>query len=228
MPVVQLQYKDRVISRHKVNVGGALTIGRHPESDVVIDNGSVSGRHAKIDGLEGGYFITDLKSTNGTFLNSRMISTSPLKHGDSVVIGRHQLIFGYAKGEARPEVGLGPLDKTVIIDSSRQMGEVPGLEVNAYLSLLKGGSGEFPLTKKVTKIGKDSGCDIVAQGFGVGGVSLTISKMPKGYQVNYVSGFKRPKVNGEPLKTSAKLREFDTLDIGSTRLQFVYRESLNM
>ena len=227
MPVVQLQYKDRVISRHKVNTGGALTIGRHPESDVVIDNGAVSGRHAKIDGLEGGYFITDLKSTNGTFLNSRVISTSLLKHGDSVGIGRHQLIFGYAKGEARPEGGQGPLDKTVIIDSSRQMGAVPGLEVNAYLSILKGGSGEVSLSKKVTKIGKDPGCDIVAQGFGVGRVSLTISKMPKGYQVNYVSGFKRPKVNGEPLKTSAKLREFDTLDIGSTRMQFVYRESLS-
>ncbi len=228
MPVVQLQYKDRVISRHRVEPGGTLTIGRHPESDVVIDNAAVSGKHAKIDGLEGGYFITDLKSTNGTFINSQMISTCQLKHGDSIVIGRHRLVFGYARGETRPERELAPLDKTMVMDSARQRASVPVAEINAYLSILKGGGGEIPLTKKVTKIGKDSACDVVVAGFGVGKVSLTISKMPKGFQVNYVSGFKRPRINGEPLRTSLKLREFDTLDIGSTRIQFVYRESLLM
>jgi len=228
MPVVQLQYKDRVISRHRVEAGGSLTIGRHPESDVVIDNAAVSGKHAKIDGLEGGYFITDLKSTNGTFLNSMMITTSQLKHGDSIVIGRHRLLFGYAKGEARPEKESAPLDKTVLMDAGRHRASVPSADVNAYLSVLKGGNGEIPLTKKVTKVGKDPVCDIVVAGFGVGKVSFTISKMPKGFQVNYISGFKRPRVNGEPLKTSLKLREFDTVDIGATRIQFVYRESLFM
>lgn len=228
MPVVQLQYKDRVISRHRVEPGGTLTIGRHPESDVVIDNAAVSGKHAKIDGLEGGYFITDLKSTNGTFLNSLMITTCQLKHGDNIVIGRHRLIFGYTKGETRPERELAPLDKTVVMDAHRQRADLPAAEISAYLSVLKGGSGEIPLTKKVTKVGKDPACDIVVAGFGVGKVALTISKMPKGYQVNYVSGLKRPRVNGESLKTSLKLREFDTVDIGTTRIQFVYRESLLM
>lgn len=228
MPIVQLQYKDRVISRHRVAPGGSLTIGRHPESDVVIDNAAVSGKHAKIDGLEGGYFITDLKSTNGTFINSVMITTCQLKHGDSIVIGRHRLLFGYARGETRPERELAPLDKTMVMDVDRRKATASDAEVSAYLSILKGGSGEIPLTKKVTKLGKDPACDIVVAGFGVGKVALTISKMPKGYQINYVSGFKRPKVNGEPLKTSLKLREFDVVDIGTSRIQFIFRESLLM
>ncbi|WP_300667138.1 FHA domain-containing protein [Desulfoluna sp.] len=228
MPVVQLQFKDRVISRHRVEPGGSLTIGRHPESDVVIDNAAVSGKHAKIDGLEGGYFITDLKSTNGTVINRTMITTCQLKHGDSILIGRHQLIFGYARGETRPERELAPLDKTVVMDVGRQQPSGSSAELNAYLSILKGGSGDIPLTKKVTKIGKDPACDIVVPGFGVGKISMTISKMPKSFLINYISGFKRPRVNGEPLRTSVKLREFDTVEIGTTRLQFVFRESLFM
>lgn len=227
MPVVQLQYKDRVISRHRVESGGSLTIGRHPESDVVIEDGSVSANHARIDGLEGGYFITDLKSIDGTFINSMMVSTCQLKHGDSIVIGCHRLIFSYAKGDARPGRAQASLGKSMVMDSDRQRTS-PGFEVNAYLSILKGGSGDVPLTMEVTKVGKDPSCDIVARGFGVGKVSLTVSKMTQGFQANYIGGFKRPKVNGEPLKTSVKLREFDTVDIGSIRIQFIYRESLLM
>ena len=223
MPVVQLQYQDQVISRHRVEPGGVLTIGCHPESDVVIDNGAVSRTHAKIDGLEDGYFITDLKSTNGTFLNGRMILTSPLHHGDSVLIGCHRLIFGYAKGEPRPERLNTTLDKTM--DSGRQRALAHESEANACLSILEGGSGEILLKVTEVQVGKDSTCDLVVQGFGVGRVSFTISMLPKGFQANYIGGFRRPKVNGVPLRHSVRLREFDTIDIGSTSIQFVYRDS---
>lgn len=228
MPVLQLQYRDRVINRIKVEQGLSLTIGRHPENDVVIDNGAVSSRHAKVDGLDGGYFITDLESTNGTFVNSVMVKTCQLRHGDSIVVGRHRILFGYAKGEDRPDKAPEELDKTVVIDAKRPKSTTFHPQINAYLSILKGGSGEIPLTAKVTKIGKDPTCDIHTSGFGVGKVALSISKMPRGYEISYVSGLKKPRINGEPLKAAVKLREFDTIDVGGMRLQFIYRDSLTV
>ena len=115
-----------------------------------------------------------------------------------------------------------------MIDAERPKSSGFQPQINAYLSILKGGSGDIPLTGKVTKIGKDPACDIHISGFGVGKVALSISKMPRGYQASYVGGFKKPRINGEPLKESAKLREFDTIDVGAMRLQFIYRESLSV
>ncbi len=220
MPVVQLQYDGQVISRHRVEVGCGLVIGRHSGSDVVIDSGAVSEHHARIDALEEGYFITDLESTNGTVLNGMVISTSQLRHGDIIRIGRHRLIFGYAKGESRPARAT---PKTMTSGASRC--RIPSPEVTAYLSLVTGGDGEISLTMAELQIGKAPTCDIVVRGFWVGRVSLTIRKGTNGFQANYIGGLRRPRVNGVPLRDSVRLRDFDTIEIGSTSMQFVYRDS---
>jgi pSer/pThr/pTyr-binding forkhead associated (FHA) protein len=70
-----------------------LTIGRHAENDIVIDHMGVSGKHAEVT-LDGqSVIITDLKSTNGSFVNGRRIERAVLRPNDWISIGKHILTF---------------------------------------------------------------------------------------------------------------------------------------
>src|SRR5215471_65239 len=74
-------------------------IGRSPQSDLALSDKVASREHALITRKEAQegfaqYFISDLASTNGTFLNeSRVTSEQPLRHGDKIRIGSHLLKF---------------------------------------------------------------------------------------------------------------------------------------
>jgi|GEM_PF-2197400 len=69
-----------------------VLVGRHPESDLVLDDPLVSRRHCKILIKNDSIFIEDLNSTNGTFLNGKRVSFSELKIGDEISIGIYNLI----------------------------------------------------------------------------------------------------------------------------------------
>lgn len=81
---------------------GSTTIGRHPDSVVVLEFASVSGHHAVIELNETGCFVTDLKSSNGTRVNGVEIEEAQLNDGDRIGFGDVQAVF--AAGEA-PEDG---------------------------------------------------------------------------------------------------------------------------
>lgn len=70
-----------------------LSIGRRPENRIVINDGYASGRHAAIGRDPAGYYVEDLKSSNGTLLNGKPIQRSPLEHGDVIRIGTVELRF---------------------------------------------------------------------------------------------------------------------------------------
>ena len=69
------------------------TIGRHPESDIFLDDVTVSRRHAEVH-LEGeAVLLNDAGSLNGTYLNRARIESSSLRSGDEVQIGKFKLVF---------------------------------------------------------------------------------------------------------------------------------------
>lgn len=70
-----------------------VTIGRHPESVVVLKNASVSSHHATIKKREKGFFVQDTGSSNGTRLNGADIEESILSDGDRVSFGDVQTVF---------------------------------------------------------------------------------------------------------------------------------------
>ena len=94
----------------------------------------------------------------------------------------------------------------------------------AVLSFLAGNKGEVVLSKKLTKIGKASDSDIVVRGFTVGKIAATISKRPNGYYLSYVEGMSKPKVNRTAVKESVKLNEFDVIEIGSIKVEFIFQD----
>ena len=236
MPTLTLKFKEKTVGKYKLKKGDALTIGRRETNDVVIENLAVSALHAKIDSVDDGFLLTDLKSKNGSFVNKQPVSSHWLKHGDVIDIGKHTLFFAYGEGETRPdEAAAVGMDQTMVMDTMKyremtakapakpepQMAEKK--EPIGVLSFLAGGEGEVELSKKLARIGKKRSCDIVVRGLMVGQTAASISKRPNGYYLNYVEGISKPKVNGESVKQSVMLKEFDVIEIGSVKMQFVYK-----
>ncbi|MBI2562817.1 MAG: FHA domain-containing protein [candidate division NC10 bacterium] len=70
-----------------------LTIGRQQENDIVIDHMGVSGKHARV-AVEGqSVILTDLRSTNGTYVNGHRVTEAELRPNDWISIGKHILTF---------------------------------------------------------------------------------------------------------------------------------------
>lgn len=74
-------------------IGEALTIGRHPQSDIVLDQPMVSRHHARIQKRGETFIIRDLGSTNGTFVRGKRIEEQALQDCDAIVIGNARLVF---------------------------------------------------------------------------------------------------------------------------------------
>jgi diguanylate cyclase (GGDEF)-like protein len=75
-----------------------VTIGRDRENDIVLDSDSVSRRHARVEHRDGRIYLTDLDSTNGTYVNddNEPVRDTQLRRGDQVKIG--DTIFKYLSG----------------------------------------------------------------------------------------------------------------------------------
>ena len=93
------------------------TIGRLPDNDVRIDNPAVSGHHSLIINILNDSFLEDLNSTNGTYVNGKLIKKHALQHGDVITIGHHQLRFS---DEQVSETEQDEFEKTMVIPSSQQ------------------------------------------------------------------------------------------------------------
>jgi len=234
MPKLTLKFKDTKISDFLLEEGRNITIGRRESNDIVIENLAVSGMHAKVDSIDKGYLLTDLKSKNGTFVNGQLVATHWLGHGDTVSIGKHTLVFTYAEGEERVSDASGGMDKTMVMDTekyrdmlAKSSGNVAATirkkESKGVLSFLAGGDGEFEIKKKLIKIGKDDASDIVIKGLMIGKTAATVSKRPKGYYLSYVGGMTKPKVNDTSVKESVLLNEFDIIELGPVKMQFIYK-----
>jgi pSer/pThr/pTyr-binding forkhead associated (FHA) protein len=72
---------------------GETTIGRHPGSDIFLDDVTVSRRHAEVHHDGTVFSVNDVGSLNGTYLNRERIERADLHNGDEVQIGKFRLVF---------------------------------------------------------------------------------------------------------------------------------------
>ncbi|MFJ6573568.1 FHA domain-containing protein [Streptomyces sp. NPDC091292] len=74
--------------------GELTTAGRHPQSDIFLDDVTVSRRHVEFRrGPDGSFTVSDVGSLNGTYVNRERIDAVPLSNGDEVQIGKYRLVF---------------------------------------------------------------------------------------------------------------------------------------
>jgi pSer/pThr/pTyr-binding forkhead associated (FHA) protein len=109
MACLVLDFEGLDVLTHEL-IGDAVTIGRAPSNDIVIDHPTVSAQHARLTKSPSGYRIKDLESTNGTQINGVSISDAELKDGA-------EIRFGYITGFFR--------DAAASIDQVRKL-QLPG------------------------------------------------------------------------------------------------------
>jgi pSer/pThr/pTyr-binding forkhead associated (FHA) protein len=95
------------------------TVGRLPDNDIRIDNAAVSGHHSLLINILNDSFLEDLNSTNGTYVNGKLIKKHALQHGDVITVGHHQLRYVDDQAQQAPE---DEFEKTMVISQpSAQM-----------------------------------------------------------------------------------------------------------
>ncbi len=93
MPIIEIQSGSSPGQRFTL-AGSRAVLGRHPDCEIVLDAGAVSRQHAQISCVDGDYFIEDLHSRNGTFVNGEQIQAPrQLQNGDRLKICDLSLIF---------------------------------------------------------------------------------------------------------------------------------------
>jgi hypothetical protein len=97
-----------LVVRHGPNAGSSYrleqpstAIGRHPDSDIFLDDITVSRRHVVVEHDGDRYTLRDVGSLNGTYVNRARVDEATLQYGDEVQIGRYRLSFviGGDRGE---------------------------------------------------------------------------------------------------------------------------------
>lgn len=176
------------------------TLGRLPDNDIVFDNMVVSGHHCAFD-LKGvaDVFVEDLRSTNGTYVDGKMITRQLLHDGDVIAIGNFRIQYQ----AAAPQVsGFG---------ATMSWLAEPQRSAHASFQVVSGSSAglEMPVVKAVTTYGKP-GVSVVA-----------VSHRRDGYYVAYLEGDSQPTLNGGPIGVDAvQLANNDVLELAGTRMLF--------
>ena len=215
----------------------SVTIGREDDNTIVIPNLAVSGYHARIDKAGREFIITDLQSTNGTFLNNKKVVSEKLAHGDNILIGKHIILFVASEKKIKAGATQGKMDlgKTMMLDTAKQRQllkkqEKPPKPVVApekigVITFIDGSNlGDIELDKKLTKIGKADTSEIKLSGVFIGATAATISRRPAGYTISFAGGITKLRVNGEVVKDSIALKDFDTIELGSYKFQFYQKD----
>jgi predicted component of type VI protein secretion system len=246
MPKLILIFKEKILGSYPLAEGGALTIGRRPENDIVIDNLAVSGRHARITHEGERIVVTDMNSKNGTFCNGEPVTQVTLNDNDVVTIGKHVLQADWSDTiavEPSDEAGdtlPGPLDtsNTMSFKDDRTppakvaVLEPPPVEVrpeNDCLAFLAGGEGSHPLSDRQIDIGIDDDADIVIGGLWavlMGDPAAVITKQSGDYFLRYSGGLIKPKRNGIRVKGTVKLNHDDLVVVGPVKLRVQLSERM--
>ncbi|MES2682575.1 MAG: FHA domain-containing protein [Pseudomonadota bacterium] len=194
-----------------------VSIGRHADNDICLNDKAVSGHHAVIISILSDSFLEDLDSTNGTLVNGKQIAKHPLSNGDTITIGRNSLRY-----EVELQGGDEDFDKTMILKPAPMaaaMGSAaPGADSKPLSGRLRVESGsnagrEMELTKALTTIGKP-GVQVAA-----------ITKRADGFYIVHVGGAgggKRPLVNGGEIDAQARrLNNNDMIELAGTQMRFL-------
>jgi predicted component of type VI protein secretion system len=114
-----LSLDSQVLAEYNMNKE-RYTIGRLPDNDVRIDNPAVSGHHALIINILNDSFLEDLNSTNGTYVNGKLIKKHALQNADVITCGHHQLRFVDSQAsDTEPD----EFEKTMVIQPSAAIEE---------------------------------------------------------------------------------------------------------
>ncbi|MBI4800902.1 MAG: FHA domain-containing protein [Elusimicrobia bacterium] len=227
MPKLLLKFEAAVIKEIKLDKP-VLSVGRKPDNDIVLDNQAVSGHHCKIYQAGDTYFVEDLNSTNGTFVNDKKVLKAGLHNGDAVNIVKYSLIFLDDGAPAAKSAAAAPAAEPAAPAPAAPL-PVPQSQkarAKAGIEVLEGsvdGKTEHELTNLSTYIGKSSQANIQYKGSGMFNLgpdmAVVITMRPEGYYLIPIKeGY--AKHNGNELNKKALLADDDVIEVGGTKFRF--------
>ena len=204
-----------------------MTVGRKPDNDIQVDNLAVSGKHAAIITILNDSFLEDLESTNGTFVNGKLVKKHALKHGDVITIGKHELKYVNENATRDQE-----FEKTMIIrpGTADHAAAAAKAEAQAPPSDKEADAADLPLGKIQVLSGQFKGKELelnkALQTLGRAGTQVAvISRRPQGYFLTHIEsdgdGKRYPVVNGEPIGAKAyQLKDSDLIELAGIKMEF--------
>lgn len=221
-----------------------VVIGREADAQIVIANPAVSRHHVRLTYQAGHYFIEDLGSANGTFLNGqRLASSQALNPGDRITLGEAVVLEFEAPGAsvppwqpaqtvadqsplpapagAHPHPGHAPgqadIPLTQIFDSQEKLfGQQIQTAPQLVVSVAGSGTQTYPLMKTLITIGREEGNDIIIPSNIVSRHHASLEKTDQGYRMIVQPGnTNETYLDGQMVTSPSLLRHNNVMRIGS-------------
>jgi len=226
-----------------------VTIGRKPDNDIQIDNLAVSGKHALVITILNDSFLEDLASTNGTYVNGKLIKKHALRNGDVIGIGKHELKYVNESATATDDddfeatIVIPPRNATAAREAARaavQQGagaaavnmaarSAAGVAPTVTSTATTAAGGGMPLGRLRVLNGPIAGRELELTKalitLGKPGVQVAvISRRPQGYVLTHIEGGTPnnfPVVNGQAIGPNAyPLKDSDIIELAGIKMEF--------
>ena len=224
-----LSLDSQVLAEYNMNKE-RYTIGRLPDNDIRIDNPAVSGHHSLIINILNDSFLEDLNSTNGTYVNGKIIKKHALQDDDVITVGHHSLRFVDGEGDEPAD----EFQKTMVISSrdAARMVVPPVPPPPPTPAVTAGGAfanGALPKAKLQVLSGQFAGRELelvkTLTTLGRPGVQVAaITRRADGFYIVHVESGREgdyPLVNGAPIGPQAcKLHDNDVVQLAGVKMGF--------
>ena len=215
-----------------------LTIGRKPDNDIVLDDQSASGHHARVIQIQSVFFVEDAGSSNGTYVSGKKTDRKQLVNGDQITIGQHALLYqedNKASVVAPPKQSFDA-EKTVVMTPELQrellkaQGGKAAVAAQAkqvlVLKVVAGSTDqkEYKLTGPVVIIGSHDNATVKLSGWFAPKRAALLNRQGGGYAVTMSEEGKKVLVNGNAITGSMALKEGDLIEVAGVTLQYSMKE----
>ena len=201
-----IKHKGKLLSEVSLKLGDTK-IGRLPGCDIILNDGAVSGEHAVIKTVGLKSTIQDLESTNGTFIENKRVTRHELRHGETIMIGAHTMLY-------REELDLtAPAGSSSLVAAPPSNDQEKTKVLTAFAQLLAMEGAEkgkrLPLIKE----------EIVFENAGKS--PARILRTSEGYVMHAAAGPGEPRVNEKPIPPGGQILESgDNIEIAGTKFRF--------
>jgi len=218
MPKLTLCFKGRFIGLHNLAETTA-TIGRATDADIHIESLAVAERHAMVTRLENQCQIAPIEE-NKVLVNHRAITTpTPLSHGDSIQIGKHELFFSENSIALNPASLKNNVHSLKPASRQRESADSAFDQLLNNLNTLPSGTVQIlngghlgkiiPLQRGLTRLGL------------TGNECAVIAHRNDGYYISHLEGDEPPRVNKQSIANRCvQLHEGDEIQMGEIRMRF--------
>jgi len=201
-----VKFQGKIVAEVTLRLGD-MKIGRKPGCEIVLNDPGVSGEHAVVKTVGLKSTIQDLDSTNGTFIENERVKQRELRHGETITIGQHTLIYRDDVTLSTPVMGNSAagtresLEKTTVLMAFAQLLAVDGPHKGKRLPLVKE-------TVVIDNPGKNP---------------ARILRTADGYVLHAQVGPGEPRINDRPVPPGGQLLENgDIVEVAGTKYQ-MYR-----